>query len=569
MLKIRLITIGVLTGALLLIFLGAANAAVEKGPYMIYNGVNTQMQVLWQLDSSQSCTIEWGEDTSYSTGTAVTTEYNSGTYGHQHTYTITGLAPDTKYFYQVVCTPDNVGNGSFYTAPLDDAGSVEFMVYGDSRSHPETQDRVNAQMITTYTEDPGFQSLTIHTGDWVASDTEYDWASEFFDPAYLNSHEFQANMPINGCIGNHEHNGIIFEKYFPYPYEPGGFYWSFDYGPAHITIVNDNHPDLFKPATEQYKWLENDLASTDKDWKVLIYHKPGWSAGPHHNRAGVQDYIQPLCLTYGVEVVFASHNHNYARAVVDGVQHITTGGGGAGLATPDPNYENIVATAKSHQFCTVDIQGNQLVFSSIDTDGNIIDSFNITHPAKGPSVTTGTATSLTGNSATLNGMVNPNGTSTTYHFEYGTTTNYGSATPSASAGSGTSTVSVNAAIYGLISDTTYHYRLVANNSEGTSNGDDKTLSTTIVYVESTGSCGGNVPCYTTIQEAIDDVISAATIKIAQGTYDEDIVMDRTHNLTFSGGWDSTFTNQLSDTFINSLNIDGLSGAVETDNIIIQ
>jgi hypothetical protein len=50
-------------------------ATVRKGPYLIYPGTNTEMMVLWQLDSSQSCFLEWGLDTSYSDGNAVTSEY--------------------------------------------------------------------------------------------------------------------------------------------------------------------------------------------------------------------------------------------------------------------------------------------------------------------------------------------------------------------------------------------------------------------------------------------------------------------------------------------------------------
>jgi len=94
-----------------------------------------------------------------------------------------------------------------------------------------------------------------------------------------------------------------------------------------------------------------------------------------------------------------------------------------------------------------------------------------------PSATTGVATSVTSNSATLNGTVNPNGDSTTYYFEYGTTTSYGTTTTSMSAGSGTTDVSVNADISSLSSNTSYHYRIVATNSAGTTYGSDKSFTT--------------------------------------------------------------------------------------------
>lgn len=94
-----------------------------------------------------------------------------------------------------------------------------------------------------------------------------------------------------------------------------------------------------------------------------------------------------------------------------------------------------------------------------------------------PAVSTGNATSITPTSATLNGTVNPEGQSTTYHFEYGTTTSYGSETQTASAGSGTADVKVTPSAGPLTPNTTYHYRLVATNASGTALGSDVTFKT--------------------------------------------------------------------------------------------
>ena len=184
-----------------------------------------------------------------------------------------------------------------------------------------------------------------------------------------------------------------------------------------------------------------------------------------------------------------------------------------------------------------------------------------------PTVFTTVATLVTSTSATLNGTVNPNGEATTYYFEYGTDTSYGSPTSSASAGSGTSAVSVNAAISGLSSDTTYHYRLVATNSDGTSYGDDKTFNTIILYVKFSGSCGGRTPCYSTIQAAIDAASSGATIKIVQGTYSENLSLNSAKELILSGGWDSTFSTQAGNSRVNLVTIG--NGTATFENMVIQ
>ncbi|MEO7397772.1 MAG: CAP domain-containing protein, partial [Ilumatobacteraceae bacterium] len=77
-----------------------------------------------------------------------------------------------------------------------------------------------------------------------------------------------------------------------------------------------------------------------------------------------------------------------------------------------------------------------------------------------PIVVTGSATAGV-TTATLNGFVNPKGKATTYHFDYGTTTAYGSSTANLSAGSGSATVASSSALSGLTPGTTYLFRVVA------------------------------------------------------------------------------------------------------------
>jgi hypothetical protein len=94
-----------------------------------------------------------------------------------------------------------------------------------------------------------------------------------------------------------------------------------------------------------------------------------------------------------------------------------------------------------------------------------------------PGVTTGGVANATLASATLLGRVDPNGAATTYVFRYGTTTLYGAETPAASAGTANGAVDVAANIVGLAPATTYHYRLIARNRNGTVNGADRAFKT--------------------------------------------------------------------------------------------
>ena len=94
-----------------------------------------------------------------------------------------------------------------------------------------------------------------------------------------------------------------------------------------------------------------------------------------------------------------------------------------------------------------------------------------------PAVTTGGVADLTASSATLLGKVNASGARTTYRFEYGPTTRYGTKTPEGVAGANAGTINVTAPLTGLAPFTTYHYRLVASNRNGTTRGADRTFKT--------------------------------------------------------------------------------------------
>jgi hypothetical protein len=275
-----------------------------------------------------------------------------------------------------------------------------------------------------------------------------------------------------------------------------------------------------------------------------------------------------------------------------------------------------------------------------------------------PSATTENATSVTSTKATLNASVNPNGSSTTYYFQYGKTTSYGSTTSPGSAGSGTSPVSVSSNLVNLNPETTYHFRIVATNAAGTDYGQDKvfttgailpatimgtvtnamtaqpiegadvttdgggqtwtlsdgtyillhpsgqwtltasadgyeekssgatqfmegaqvtidfhlhpTPSTEMIYVNQyDATCNGHLPCYASIQEAVDASFPGAVIMVTTGRYDEDLIVNTSIPMTLQGGWNDTYTARLSNTEVNTLAIGSEGGPLTVDGINLK
>ncbi len=129
-------------------------------------------------------------------------------------------------------------------------------------------------------------------------------------------------------------------------------------------------------------------------------------------------------------------------------------------------------------------------------------SFTTTGPDVPPDCTTLAASGVAHVYATVNGTVNPRGLSTTYWFEYGLTAAYGSTSATASAGSGSTDVSVSRTLAGLTPETTYHYRLAALNLSGVDMGEDMTFTTTetpVTYLEEGFEHAGAAPADWTIE----------------------------------------------------------------------
>jgi hypothetical protein len=105
-----------------------------------------------------------------------------------------------------------------------------------------------------------------------------------------------------------------------------------------------------------------------------------------------------------------------------------------------------------------------------------------------PLIDTAYTSNLTESSVDLNAEINPKGFDTTYHFEWGTSAGYGNSVPvpDADIGSGSSDVLVSQHLSGLTANTTYHWRVVASNSVGTTEGQDHTF----IYQRITSSGGG-------------------------------------------------------------------------------
>ena len=137
-----------------------------------------------------------------------------------------------------------------------------------------------------------------------------------------------------------------------------------------------------------------------------------------------------------------------------------------------------------------------------------------------PTATTGNANSITQTTAKLNGTVKPNNEATTWHFELGTTTAYGTSTPEQgpiAAGSGTTNVSAD--VSALAPGTVYHYRLVATNPSGSIPGKDKTFTTrSAVSLDASKRVGAFNENITLSGQVFGTAVAGITVTLQENPY---------------------------------------------------
>lgn len=389
--------------ALIIIQLFSYSQEVDfrKLPYLIYPENPTQMTVLWQTEEyivnppyyeyDIECTISWGEDTNYGTGTETFYESNGEDY-YQYLYTIESLTTGTKYYYKVIINNLTLQetaeiSSSFISAPSVETDEVTFYAYGDTRganySASPFHDDVCFQVNEAIDNDETSQTFILHAGDWVSQDTEEDWDACYFNTNDLNSVMMLSEIAVMGTLGNHETygygGGAIYKKYWPYPYQDiqgeETYNYSFDYGPVHFICIQLINEDAIIDE-DQENWIINDLTNTTKPWKVMIFHAPGYSNGGHVNCPAAQNVLQPICEQYGVQLVIAGHNHYYAHWLVNGVHHLTLGGGGVYTNNPNEGIGELIAGG-FHHFAKISIIEDDMSINIIDLEGIDRDPFHI------------------------------------------------------------------------------------------------------------------------------------------------------------------------------------------------
>jgi hypothetical protein len=273
------------------------------------DATNSTITILWETDSSGNPTeVQYGLTSSCEIGTETGFSFADswGVY-ENHQVDLTGLSPNTKYFYKV---SGDSGEWSavynFTTAP-DSAINWTFLVAADSRSNYGDWDSVVQAMVTNT------EARLLFFGGDILSD--FDSQSEWYDWMYP-AKQLISHVPFISNKGNHEDDssGDPWDNFLnTYAFPSNEEYFSFDYGNAHFIVLNTE--DSSDPT--QKTWLESDLQAASSDpsnpWIFVSHHRPPYSSGGHDSSTSARSNFVPLYKDYGVDMVFSGHNHFYQR----------------------------------------------------------------------------------------------------------------------------------------------------------------------------------------------------------------------------------------------------------------
>lgn len=358
---------------------GATPAQVTRGPYL-QQATPASVVVRWRTDVATDSRVRYGDAPSGLTFTA--DDFAPTT---EHVVELSGLEPETTYFYAVGTSGGDLAGGdagTFFVTPPP-AGTpraIRVWVIGDSGT-ANADARAVRDAYLSFTG-------TRHTDLWLtlgdnaySTGTDAEYQAALFDtyPSLL------ATSVVWPAFGNHDggsadaatQSGPYFDVFtLPAAAEAGGVasgteaYYSFDHANVHFVVL-DSHGSDRSPGGAMRLWLAADLAATDADWVIATWHHAPYTRGSHDSDlelplVEMRENLVPVLEDGGVDLVLAGHSHSYERSfLLDGYYGTseTLDGsmivdGGDGEAAGDGAYAKPTAGRGPHEGAVYVVAGS-------------------------------------------------------------------------------------------------------------------------------------------------------------------------------------------------------------------
>eukprot|EP00262_Sarcandra_glabra_P011340 TRINITY_DN2722_c0_g2_i1.p1 TRINITY_DN2722_c0_g2~~TRINITY_DN2722_c0_g2_i1.p1 ORF type:complete len:442 (-),score=8.10 TRINITY_DN2722_c0_g2_i1:147-1472(-) len=330
--------------------ISTAHVYSDQHPQQVHISLvgSDHMRISWITDDKHiPSLVEYGKisgkyDLS-AAGEHTTYRYFFYTSGKIHHVTIGPLDPAMIYYYRCGGISKEF---SFKTPPA--MFPIEFVIVGDLGQTEWTASTLAHVAKTDY-------DVLLLPGDLSYADSQqplWDSFGRLVEPlasrrpwmVTQGNHETEA-FPIINC-----HAFKSYNSRWRMPYEQSGstsnLYYSFDISGSHIIMLG-SYTD-FGVGSDQYKWLQSDLAKVDRattPWLIALLHAPWYNTNTAHQGEGesMREAMEDLLYKARVDAIFVGHVHAYERftrvynnsANPCGPVHVTIGDGGnrEGLAS--------------------------------------------------------------------------------------------------------------------------------------------------------------------------------------------------------------------------------------------
>jgi predicted phosphodiesterase len=250
------------------------------------------------------------------------------------------------------------------TLPLK-PNSVRFMAIGDMGTGEKPQYELAGKMVE-YRQKFPFEFAIMLGDNLYGGDSPADYERKFEQPY---KPLIEAGVRFYATLGNHDKPNERFYKSFNMN---GQQYYTYKKGNVRFFVLDttDMNP-------RQLAWLEKELQNAGSEWIVCYFHHPLYSSGAFHGSSTeLRLVLEPLFVKYGVQVVFAGHDHVYERVKPQkGIYYFTEGASGS-LRTGNLRKTALTAAGydQDRSFMLVEIAGDELYFQTVSRTGKTVDS---------------------------------------------------------------------------------------------------------------------------------------------------------------------------------------------------
>ena len=245
-------------------------------------------------------------------------------------------------------------------------GSVRFMVVGDTGTGTEQQQQL-ADVMVRYRAAFPFDFDLMMGDNMYGGEKAADYKAKFED---IYKKLLDDKVKFYATLGNHDESNQRFYEQFNMN---GEEFYRFTKGKVAFYSLNSNYMDK-----RQVKWLEDELAKDTSEWKIAFFHHPPYSSGGKHgSSSGVREIVEPIFLKYGVNAVFAGHEHFYERIKPQkGIYYFISGAGGKLRSGDVKEHSPLTEKAfdQDMSFMLLEIVGDQMHFQVISRTGETVDS---------------------------------------------------------------------------------------------------------------------------------------------------------------------------------------------------